>query len=132
MKNSERLLGARISALGIMASCVGLIASLGSLLLWLMFLFVNPYSTAEIGGVTYILALGMCSLSVLGILACRKGRLSLMYLVFLGSLPAGLYFVLTPGVFKWLGLFCMLYLASTIGMTVDRVMRRLNQKAKQR
>jgi hypothetical protein len=73
----------------------------------------------------------MCSLSILGIFASLKERVYLMYLVFLGSLPAGLYFMLTPGVFKWLGALCMLYLVSALVMTLDRVVRGFKQKATQ-
>lgn len=103
------------------ASLFGVIASLGSLFLWVMFLFFNPYSNAGIGGVTYVIGFTMLGLSVVGILASLKTRVILMYIVFLGSLPLGLYFFLTPGIFKWLGLFCVLYLVSALLMTVDRV-----------
>ena len=65
----------------------------------------------------------MLDLSVVGIVASLKARLYLLYLVFLGSLPSGLYFLLTPGVFKWLGMFCILYLVSAILMTINKVAR---------
>ncbi len=120
MKNSERIMASKISLIGMIATFFGLMAALGSVLLWLMFLFINPYSNAAISGLTYIIALTMCSLSVLGIFASLKTRLYLMYLVFLGSLPFGLYFLLTPGVFKWLGVLCMLYLVSAIVMTLNK------------
>ena len=131
MKNSERAADMKSSSMSMASAFFGVIASLGSIFLWIVFLFVNPYSDAGISGVTYGIAFAMCSLGVLGIFASLKTRVYLMYLVFLGSLPSGLYFLLTPGVFKWLGVLCMLYLVSAIVMTVDRIVRGLNQKAKQ-
>ena len=131
MKNSERTAELKSSSMSMASAFFGVIASLGSIFLWIVFLFVNPYSDAGISGVTYGIAFAMLSLAVLGIVASLKSRAYLMYLVFLGSLPAGLYFLLTPGVFRWFGLFCALYLVSAIVMTVDKVVRGLNQKAKQ-
>ena len=130
MKNSERTADMKPSSMRMASAFFGVIASLGSILLWIAFLFVNPYSDAGISGVTYGIAFAMCSLGVLGIFASLKGRAYLMYLVFLGSLPAGLYFLLTPGVFRWLGLFCALYLVSAIVMTLHKFRRSSDQKAK--
>ena len=131
MKDRGRRLGSKISPIGMTASVFGVVASSGSGVLWLLFLFVNPYSNAEMSAVTYSIAFAMCSLSVLGIIASVKGRIYLMYLVFLGSVPAGLYFLLTPGVFKWFGALCMLYLVSAMLMTLDSIVHGLSQNAKQ-
>lgn len=130
MKNSERTAELKLSSISMTAAFFGVIASLGSIFLWIVFLFVNPYSDAGISGVTYGIAFVMLSLGVLGIVASLKSRAYLMYLVFLGSLPAGLYFLLTPGVFRWLGLFCGLYLVSAVVMTFHKFRRSSGQKAK--
>ena len=130
MKDIKRANGSRTDFIGMIASFFGITASLGSIFLWVIFLFANPYSDAQLSGVTYVIALTMFGLSALGVFASLKNRLYLMYLVFLGSIPSGLYFLLTPGIFKWLGMFCFLYLLSAIVMTINKVVHGLGKKAK--
>jgi hypothetical protein len=104
----------------IKAAIIGSIASLGNMFFWAAFVIFNPYSNTGYSAGTYILAVVMIGLAFLGIFASLKTKTFLMFLVFLGSALWGLYFLLTPGIFWWIGIFDFLYLVSAIVMILEK------------
>jgi hypothetical protein len=99
---------------GRFASGVGVVSSLGCILLWLVFLFFNPYNRA-IPGATQVLGAFMIGVSALGALAAYKKQPWPMYVLFLALfVPVGLYVLLTPGVFMLIGIFDLLFLGSAL------------------
>lgn len=104
---------------GRIASMTGWIASVGCIALCGLLLFRNPYtgSTAgadTIGIVTATMMLPAC----LGGIATYFRIRWLMFVVFLWSLPIGLYMAVasTPSVWNGFGAVLVLYLASALTM----------------
>ena len=110
---------------GRLASSVGVASSFGCILLWLGFLFFNPYNRA-IPTATHTLGAFMIGVSALGVLAAYKEQPWLMYVLFLALfVPVGLYCLLTPGVFVLIGVFDLLFLGSAL--LLHRAQRREDQ-----
>ena len=95
---------------------VGVAAPQAVILLWLSFLFFNPYAeppsdeTRRVGGAMMLLA-------GFGSLAAFVMRPVWMYVVFgLSLLPIGGYLAGTPGVYRWIGILYLVYLGAAIGL----------------
>src|SRR5512145_2378552 len=94
---------------------VGLAASVGVIGLWSVFSFFNPYNGQQITGATYLIAGLMINLAGLGVVAVLSDKPYLMMLVFVFSfVPVGLYLLGTPGIFRWIGVFNLLFLVSVL------------------
>ena len=98
-----------------MASIVGLFASIGGMGLTIILLHFNPYSndvnSSGTVGVIYA-TLFAPALFALILLIFKKHRL--MFISFLWSLPMSFYLGGTPGIFKFFGVICVLYLVSAL------------------
>ncbi len=100
---------------------IGFLASGATLVLWGLFLFANPYGTQGITGATYAAVAVMMALAAAAFVAAWKVNPILMFLVFgLSLLPAGLYLLGTPGMFKWVGVCNFLFLPSGLLMRARR------------
>ena len=98
---------------GKLGSLIGIVAAVGNILLWVIFAFFNPYATPEndvIVRTLFVLALP----SGIALVSALLSKSWVMLLLFLWLLPSGFYNAMTPGIFKWLGLFTLLFLLSGI------------------
>lgn len=99
---------------------IGFIGGVSSLLLWLIFIFLNPYSTV-VGSDTVLLT---CFLLVLPAFLALLSTIYLsewgMLIVVIWALPISLYLTLTPGIFALMGIAWLLYLLSFILMITEK------------
>lgn len=112
--------------ISIIASVIGIAASLGNIWLLTVFVFFNPYNDSRVSGVGYVLIGVLFVFALLGIVTSIRQKIAslkikpyLMYLVFLAYLPLGLYMFLTPSIFRWIGVFTISYLVSAVLMSID-------------
>ncbi|MEW6770592.1 MAG: hypothetical protein AB1330_04280 [Bacillota bacterium] len=100
---------------------VGVVASVGNIVLILMLWFFNPYGKFAVPTETYFIFSLMVVLSLLAVYACVKMVPLVMYGVFCGSFfPVGFYLLGTPGIFRWIGVFNLFYLASAVLMSAGK------------
>ena len=101
---------------------IGYIAPSVSILLWIVFLFFNPYASSDsaVPFGTRLIGCGMIALAILAILAAYFRSPWLMYLSFALSLPMGLYMLASPSIFCLIGISTLFYLVSGIGMHKSR------------
>ena len=94
---------------------LGLGASVGALGLWGVFSFLNPYGNQGITGGVYLVAASMALLTIVGLVATLQEKPYLMLAVFgLSFIPVGLYLLGTPGLFRWIGIFNLLFCFSAL------------------
>lgn len=97
---------------------VGIVASIGGIILWLILNFFNPYSTEGITeGTIKITFMGLGLPAISGLVAAVFRIKWLMYAVFIGSLPLSLYLAGTPSIYKLFLLVSLSYLISAILIT---------------
>lgn len=100
---------------------IGFLASVTTLCLWAVLLFANPYGSEGISSDNYAAVAVMVALAAAGFVAAWKVKPLLIFLVFgLSLLPAGLYLLGTPGMFKWVGVCNLLFLPSGLLMRAAR------------
>lgn len=103
--------------LATLARTLGVLASVGTLTLYTTFVWANPYSP---GMLTLPIMLMMLFAGV-GMWAAWAGRPYLMAAVALGLfVPMGLYMLGTPGLFRWIGVFNLVFFLAAVLMFVDR------------
>ncbi len=96
-------------------SFLGLVASVGCIVLCCVFLFWNPYSSTPIGNDTLLIIIATLILpAFLGIVTSFRNNRTLMYIVFVWSIPYGLYLCVAsiPSVWNLFGVVLFLYLIS--------------------
>ena len=103
-------------AIRITSLLLGGIGGFASIVLWIIFTFLNPYSNGTEMGPIVIIFLMLFLPACLALVATISSRRLLMLLSFIWSLPFSLYVVLTPGIFALFGATCMLYLISFLFM----------------
>lgn len=98
------------------ASVLGLAGAVGSIVLWVIYVFLNPYhDTFEME--TFWRTFSMLLLpALLAIYAAWQVKSILMYVAFLWSFPMGVYMSASPGLFKLYGLVLLFYLVSASSM----------------
>ena len=102
-----------MQTLTLLGRAAGFLGSLLTSALWLVFL--SSVTAADRGATTatFFVVILMVALATLGLLAAWKARPYLMLAVFIFSFfPMGLYLLGTPGIYRWIGVFDFLYLAS--------------------
>lgn len=105
--------------LTLLGRAVGLLASLLTAGLWLVFLFSAPSAEGGASTATFFVVLLMVGIAALGVLAAWRGRPYLMLAVFIFSFfPMGLYLLSTPGLYLWIGVFDFLFLVSGVLMVL--------------
>ncbi|SFL11323.1 hypothetical protein SAMN03159341_103286 [Paenibacillus sp. 1_12] len=101
-------------------SLFGMIASVGCIVLCVILLFGNPYSNTPVSKGTFIIIVMMLILpACLGITAWFLRNRFLMYMVFVWSLPYGLYLSVAsiPSIWNLLSVILILYLVSAKRMS---------------
>ena len=90
-------------------------AWVGSIVLWIVFLWFNPYSRSGVTPGSYAIVSFMIALAALGVSATWTCRPVLLYLaVGLSFCPVGFYVLLTPGIFRAIGFLNLLALFAAI------------------
>ncbi|MDQ6422256.1 hypothetical protein RB620_22775 [Paenibacillus sp. LHD-117] len=96
---------------------IGLLASMGSIILWTIFSFYNPYTHEHVDtDVMLNTLLTLVFPACLAMIASVFRKPYLMIIAFVWSLPVSLYTAMTPSIFKWFGVTSVLYLISGILM----------------
>ncbi|MFN2196928.1 MAG: hypothetical protein ACK2UW_12470 [Anaerolineales bacterium] len=100
---------------------VGVLAILGVIALWLIYLFANPYGTQGFDGAAALTVGVTLLLASLGLLASLAGRgLWVAFFAAAMFVPTGFYVLGTPGFFLWIGILELIFLAAGVGMSVTR------------
>lgn len=105
-------------------SSPGMIASVGCIILSMILLFGNPYSGTRAGTDTIVFISIMVILpACLGVTASLFRLRVLMIIVFIWSLPYGLYLTVAavPSLFNLFGAVLLFYLVSALTMKKSRV-----------
>ncbi|CAN7398776.1 hypothetical protein LJR153_002526 [Paenibacillus sp. LjRoot153] len=96
---------------------IGLFASIGSMILWIIFALFNPYTHERVeNDVLFITLLTLFIPACVALLASVIKRHSLLFIAFIWSLPISLYTAMTPSIFKMFGITSVMYLISGILM----------------
>ncbi|MFC5542511.1 MAG: hypothetical protein C0P75_011550 [Bacilli bacterium] len=92
-------------------SVVGIVSAVASLVFWGIFSFDNPYQTpdSEIIGNLFVAAVIPAAFVIIGQFLKPKW---FMFVAFLLSLPIGVYFFMTPGIFRGFSLVSAGYFIS--------------------
>lgn len=94
---------------------VGLIAAVGVISLWGIFGLLNPYGYQGLTSSVYVVVALMIGLAIVGLFAALTENPYLMLAVFgLSFVPVGIYLLGTPGIFRWIGGFDLLFLLSAL------------------
>lgn len=103
----------------ICGQAIGIVAAIGTIYLYALLLFFNPYVKAEVETDVSLTVLLMVAAAFLGIVASVKARpLWMLIVFFISFFPMGFYCLGTPGIFKWIGVCNVLYLVSAVLMRV--------------
>lgn len=104
-------------------SSPGMIASVGCIVLSMILLFWNPYSETQAGMDTiFILSITVILPACLGVAASLFRLRVLMVIVFVWSLPYGIYLTVAavPSLFNLFGVVLLFYLVSALTMKKAR------------
>lgn len=100
---------------------LGVLAILGVIALWLVFLFSNPYGNQGLSGESALTVGIALILAALGLLFSLAGRgLWMTFFAAAMFVPTGFYVVGTPGIFQWIGILELVFLAAGAGMSLTR------------
>ncbi len=106
------------------ARLTGLLASIGTLALWLGLALLNPYGSGGTTQASYFLDALMMLMTGAGIVAILKSMAHVMIAVAVFSfVPVGFYMLGTPGIFKWIGILNLLFLLSSLTFLAHRLAR---------
>lgn len=104
---------------------IGLFASVGSMILWIILTFYNPYTHEHVDNDVLLNTLFTLFVpACVALLASIITKPSLMLIAFVWSLPISLYIAMTPSIFKMFGITSVLFLISGILMIRDIRSRR--------
>jgi hypothetical protein len=96
------------------SEAVAALAALGCIALWITFLWFNPYAPSY-QPASHLIALLMVVLWAIAILLVLRQRFRWAYAAFVVAfVPVGLYLLATPGIFSWIGVLTLVYLAATV------------------
>lgn len=100
----------------VLARLIGLAGALSATVLWSIFIFFNPYYSPDQGSDPgpYVKATMMILLAIAASWATTKLEAGVLFLAFLASFPIGLYVMLTPSIFKWVGVCNLAYLVALV------------------
>lgn len=100
---------------------LGVLSTLGAMLLWLIFVFYNPNGTVVIGPETLMVVFIMVTLASTALAGSLFNRPWLLLLAAVASLvPVGLYLLGNPGVFRWIGALNLMTLVAGVMLVVDQ------------
>ncbi|MFD0694484.1 hypothetical protein ACFQZT_10305 [Paenibacillus sp. GCM10027628] len=100
---------------------LGYAASVLTVVLWIIFVWINPYAAGMNRSSTVI----TFAMLVLPAVVCMSGlflaRSSLILAAFIWGLPYSLYMLLTPSIFLLFGITNFMYLLCFIGFRANKV-----------
>lgn len=100
------------------------LAAIGTIALWLIFLFANPYDNPAQVTDSVLIVILMLILSTLAVLASLTGRPYWMaFLAAIMLVPVGLYTLGTPGLFRWIGILEIIFLAAALLMIASKILQ---------
>lgn len=103
-----------------LSKVIGLSASVASIILWIIFIFFNPYDTGNITSDLFFRTFMMLLLpAFLSLGATFTFRKVFLFIAFLWSLPMSIYLALTPGIFAFFALTCVGYLFSYLLFVIN-------------
>lgn len=108
----------RFRSLNLISLWIGILASLGSICLWIVLVFFNPYASGVDAFVGTLFML--CLPSFLAFYAAMNQKNTLMLIAFVWSAPFGLYFTGSPGIFRGYGFVLLFYFLSWLLMVIKR------------
>jgi len=120
-------------SVGIAGRSLGVIASVGAIVLWVIFIFQSPYidfvtgpqaTIAPDGRLIFTKAMLFGSLMILAssvsAVASVRGAHLAMYMLFAVSFfPVGIYVMLGPGIFQAIGWLNLIYLVGALIVHID-------------
>jgi hypothetical protein len=86
----------------------GMISSIFSIVLWVIFIFYNPYASAS-SDTAFITFFTLFLPACVALFASLTSKKYFMLVSFLWSAPISSYMFLSPGIFKVFGVTCLLY-----------------------
>lgn len=96
---------------------IGLLASIGSMILWIVCIFINPYTHERAENDVLLITLFTLFVpACVALIGSVINKTSLMFIAFVWSVPISLYMAMTPSIFKLFGITSVLYLVSGILM----------------
>jgi hypothetical protein len=104
---------------------LGVLSTVGAILLWIVFALFNPNGTIGLTPETMVVVFLMVALASTGLAASLFHRPWLLLLAAVASfVPVGLYTLGTNGVFRWIGALNLMMLAGALMLLWDRRARR--------
>ncbi|MED3764315.1 hypothetical protein [Ureibacillus terrenus] len=102
-----------------LGSIIGIVSAVASVVFWGIFSFDNPYSRpdSETVGNLFVAAVIPAAFVVVGQFIKPKW---FMFVVFLLSLPLGIYFLMMPGIFRGFSAASLDYLISFLLLLADQ------------
>ncbi len=116
----------------ILARLAGLLGALAAAALWIVFMFFNPYASPnqspdpELG--LYVMATMMILLAAAVAWAVVNVKPLILLGAFIGSFVPGFYVLLTPSIFKWIGVANLLYLVALLLILGARLVSALDTR----
>lgn len=90
----------------------------GIIVLYIILVFFNPYTT---GSMT-LPVLAMMVLAFIGVIATLKSKPYAMLIISLALfVPMGFYMLGAPSVFRWIGIFNLLFLVTSLLMVKEKI-----------
>jgi hypothetical protein len=101
---------------------LGVLSTVGAMLLWLAFAFFNPNGAADLGADTLLIVFLMVTLASTGLGASLFTRPWLLLLAAAASfIPVGLHLLLNiTGVIRWIGALNLMTLSAALMLVVDQ------------
>lgn len=97
------------------AQRIGVIASISTMILWIILTLFNPYTHERAENDVLINTLfSLFVPACVALLASVIKKPSLMFIAFVCSLPISIYMTMTPSIFKLFGVTSLMYLISGI------------------
>lgn len=100
------------------------LSAAGCIILWSVFLWANPYAPVD-GATSHMVGILMILVWSGGLVALFREIVPWIYVTFvLAFVPAGLYLLGAPGLFAWIGVLTLVYMAAGIAWQRSRLRSR--------
>ncbi|WP_442600673.1 hypothetical protein [Paenibacillus sp. KN14-4R] len=101
---------------------LGYATGIFSIILWIILVYVNPFSPVEMSRSSMNITLTMLALpACLFIIGINRSRSSILLIAFIWSFPYSLYMLRTPGIFLLFGVTSLMYLICFILFRLHKV-----------
>ncbi|WLD94310.1 hypothetical protein [Alkalihalobacillus sp. AL-G] len=102
----------------LIARGIGFVASISSIVLWIIMIFLNPYSPGTSLDVVINTFVTLLTPACVVLIGTYFNHSPAIYIGFVISLPISLYLLGTPGIFLFFGVTSFLYLITAVLFTV--------------